>query len=242
MKRFVFNGKASWKCLSKKEMSSKYPEMGYKISGEVTRRKGKKNDYVLKKGERTLPVQPIGTYKKPFYKVHGFISDTEQDVYIVVKKSNLLNGLIFLLGVILLAFVSFIFLKQENDTFLDENAKAFQSDIKRDKDWGDSRILIPGFETLYMDEGSDELYVALVNPEGNPCYFQYSVFMEGSDKEILKTGMIPPGQAITTVKMPDKMKRGSSELTIKIRAYSLDDHETELNGAEMKTTLIVVGK
>lgn len=242
MKRFVFNGKASWKCLSKKELSSKYPEMGYRISGEVTRKKGKKTDFIFEKKERSLPVQPIGTYKKPFYKVHGFISDTEKGVYIVVKKSNLPNILMLLFGVMLLGFGSFILLNQKSDAFLDENVKVFESDIKRDKDWGDARILIPGFETLYMDEGSDELYIALVNPEGNPCYFQYSLYMDGSEKEILKTGMIPPGQAVTTVKMPNKMKEGTSELTIKIRAYSLDDHETELNGAEMKATLLVLGK
>lgn len=241
MKRFMFNGKDPWRCFSKKEMRSKYPEMGYRISGEVTRKKGQNTSFHLKKAERTLPVQPVETYKKPLYKVYGYIPALERDAYVVVKKINLMMIIVPLIALILVAGI-FLLWNKKGDSFLDKNAKPFESSLKRKEDMGESKILLPGFENLYMDEGTDELYVALSNPEGNPCYFQYTIYMESRKEAIFQSGLIQPGSAVTTVKMPNKMKKGTYKMRIKIRSYSLEDHESELNGGEMPVTLIVLGQ
>lgn len=240
MKRFVFNGKDAWGCFSKKEMRSKYPELGYRITGEVAGKKGKNIAFELKRAGKTLPVQQTETYKGLLYRVHGYIPDKQQDTYIIVKKINLRLIIIPIVVLMLLVAGAFLLRNQKGESFLDKNAKPFESSLKRDEALGDSRILLPGFETLYMDEGSDELYVALSNPEGNPCYFQYTIYMGGREKEIYQSGMIQPGDAVTTVKMPNKMKKGTYQLRIKIRSYALQDHESELNGGDMQATLIVL--
>lgn len=241
MKRFVYNGRNSWKYFSKKEMRENYPDMRYKISGEVTRKKGKNTIHDLKRAGKMLSVQPVDTYKKPIYRICGFIPDNDEDTYIIVKKVNLRRALLPLLFVALLAVGIFLF-TGESDSFLDKSAKPFDTQIKREEDLGESKILLPGFETLYMDEGKNELYVALANPKGNPCYFRYTIYMEGRDKEIYQSGMIKPGDAVTTVKMPEKMKKGTYQLTLKIQSFSLNNYKTELNGGEMMANLIVLSR
>lgn len=244
MKRIVYDDKGSWICLSKKEMKEKYPEMGYKILGEVTKKKENHTSFNSKKTKKTLLAQlvrPVGTYKKPFYRVHGYIPDEAENTYIVVKKVYLRMIIVPIIVISVLVAFFFLLSEQQGNSFLDKNAKPFETQIKRE-DMEDSKILLPGFETLYMDEGSDELYVALANPEGNPCFFQYTIYMEGSKKEIYQSGMIKPGEAVTTVKMPNKMKKGTYKLTIQIQSYSLSDHKAELNGGEMAATLIVLSK
>ena len=240
-KKFQYDKENEWKCYSKKAMKKLYPEGGYKVIGEVISKKGKETEnYLTHSNGSQLYIQPLGTYKKLIYRKYGFIR-SEDDSFVIVKKNNLLFLLLYLLLLLLLIGGSIWGIRSIlNHPDLDPNAKAYEANLERPADWDDSKILIPAYSDLKMYANTDELYVALFNPEKNPCYFKFSLVLDETGETLFETGLVPPGSAVTTVKLPRKFSAGTYPITIRIRSYQLDDYEKEVNGGEVKTDIIAL--
>lgn len=241
-KTFIYFDDSRWAYYSLKAMRKKYPEGGYKLMGEVTKKKGKKEENPIEKDkDAVLYVQPLKTYKKPCYRRIGFIYSEDKGSYVLVKKSNFLFILLgILLSMLLIGGIVWVFMNQSVQPKLDPNASAFDAKLERPASWDDSKILVPGYDTLKMSAGSDMVYVALFNPKENPCYFQFKLIMDETGEELFSTGLVPPGSAVTSVKLPSKLEAGIYDITIKISSFSLSDATQNLNGGEVKTKIIAV--
>ena len=60
-----------------------------------------------------------------------------------------------------------------------------------------NQIMLPGFSTLTMNAQTGQVRAALVNPEGNPCYFTYVIVLKDTQEELYRTGLLEPGTAVT---------------------------------------------
>jgi hypothetical protein len=80
--------------------------------------------------------------------------------------------------------------------------------------------------------------VALLNPEGNPCYFTFEIVLKDTGESIYKSKLVPPGKAITKINMSRALSEGEYGATIKITTTSLTDGSA-MNGANVETVLIV---
>ena len=80
--------------------------------------------------------------------------------------------------------------------------------------------------------------MALLNPEGNPCYFTFELVLKDSGETLYKSKMVPPGKAITKITLSRALPAGEYNATIKITTASLENGGA-MNGANVETVLKV---
>jgi hypothetical protein len=79
--------------------------------------------------------------------------------------------------------------------------------------------------------------MALMNPEGNPCYFKFEIVLKDTGETIYESQYVPPGKTISDVTLTRPLSEGEYNATIKISTVALDQ-QTPLNGANVETVLI----
>lgn len=124
---------------------------------------------------------------------------------------------------------------------IDPNAKNWTGSDPDDRggDTGSSAgIKIPGYPSITIPKDTTDVRMALLNPEGNPCYFKFEIVLKDDDYTLYTSKLVPPGQASKDVELKKPLAEGEYDATIKITTLSLDG-ETPLNGANVETVLIV---
>ena len=99
-------------------------------------------------------------------------------------------------------------------------------------------IKIPGYPSITLPKDQKTVNVALLNPEGNPCYFTFELVLGDTGETLYKSKLVPPGQAIGSITMSKALSAGEYDATIKIATTSLEDGSA-MNGANVETVLIV---
>ena len=99
-------------------------------------------------------------------------------------------------------------------------------------------IKIPGYPSITLPKDQKTVNVALLNPEGNPCYFTFEIVLKSTGESLYKSKLVPPGKAITKITMSKALPAGEYDATIKITTTSLADGSA-MNGANVETVFIV---
>ena len=123
---------------------------------------------------------------------------------------------------------------------IDANAGAWNGQQLPDKtdDAPAVGIKIPGYPSITLPKDQQTVNVALLNPEGNPCYFTFEIVLKDTGESLYKSKLVPPGKAITEITMTKALSAGEYNATIKITTTSLADGSA-MNGANVETILIV---
>ena len=95
---------------------------------------------------------------------------------------------------------------------------------------------IPGYKSITADAKTGKLSVALMNPEGNPCYFVIHILVD--DRELYASKMLAPGKAIYEAGLEKILPKGTYAATIKYECFHLESL-APLNGADIQVELIV---
>ncbi len=119
---------------------------------------------------------------------------------------------------------------------LDSNAG--QIDSGRSSTGNQQGIRIPGYPSITIAAGKEDVTMNLMNPEGNPCYFTFEIVLKDTGETIYKSDMVEPGKAISNVKLSHSLEKGEYKAVVKISTASLTDGSA-MNGANVETTLIV---
>lgn len=119
------------------------------------------------------------------------------------------------------------------------HASDWDKDLE-DRSGESSGIKIPGYGELTIGKDAGKFRMSLVNPEGNPCYFKYTLEIPETSEVLYDSDLIEPGKAITEFAVDYLPEKGDYELYINISTYSLDDSMESMNGAQVKTILHVV--
>ena len=224
----------NWPCLSYKDMKEKYQDKTYAVIGEVGTKAIKGRTIDIPVGNKLIKAVPTGTYRALLYRTYGYI-EVEKDTYLAAKKSNI--NYIFLVFMMIALLIS-MFWNTQGNVPLDPNSQDYKGKLQRPSNWDANSILIPGFDSLRMKADTDIIYVAFSNPRENPCYFQYTVVLDKTEEVIYTSGLIEPGKAVVKEKLSKPLPEGVYPITIKIRSYSLEDYEKELNGGAVQPNLI----
>lgn len=99
-------------------------------------------------------------------------------------------------------------------------------------------IAIPGYPSIGIPANTTDVQVALLNPEGNPCYFTFELVLKDSGESLYKSRQVPPGKAVTDITLSRALEPGEYEAIIQITTASLEDL-SPMNGANVETVLIV---
>lgn len=100
-------------------------------------------------------------------------------------------------------------------------------------------ILLPGFDVLEMNYATQEVEAALLNPEGNECFFKFTITLKSDGTELYHTGLIKPGTAVTKFKINKKLETGEYPIVITVETSDLEDPESYYNGGAVEAVLEV---
>ncbi len=120
---------------------------------------------------------------------------------------------------------------------IDPNAGEYTGEKPKDQGGEEVGIKIPGYPSITIQKDTTDVKMALLNPEGNPCYFKFTIVLKDSGETIYESKYVPSGQSITDVTLKKPLPEGEYPATIKISTIALDQ-ETPLNGANVETVLI----
>lgn len=99
-------------------------------------------------------------------------------------------------------------------------------------------IAIPGYESITLPAGECEVDLILPNPTDNPCNFWFTLTLVETGEELYRSGMIPPGMAVTKVTLSHALEVGDYTVVISIRTASVSDG-VPMNGAALSVPLRV---
>ena len=237
---YTLNDKTDLLYFSKKKMKEHNPNHKYIVIGAIGKGLCHHIGEILI-DEKTCPYYPLH-YSKLCYGVNGYI-DCGNDEYIaIVEERRMKHFLLFLLAIAILVgliFGGMSLLKDKLD--LDKNISDYRPNVTLPNGSDPNSIAIPGYDAIRMLEETDEMFVALWNPETNPCYFKFTIVLEDTKEVLYESGLVPPGKAITTVKLNKKMKAGTYPILVQMDTFSLED-EKPLNGGTSKTVIEVVNE
>ena len=121
---------------------------------------------------------------------------------------------------------------------LDENAGEYTGEVPKSADSSEAvGIKIPGYPSITIAKDTEDVTMALLNPEGNPCYFKFEIALKDKDETIFESKYVKPGDCIYDVHLTKPLAEGEYPAVIKITTIALDG-ETPLNGANVETLLI----
>lgn len=119
---------------------------------------------------------------------------------IVLQKKHIVIGIIAAVVIIVTAVLAGMKLSrsQQQDTFtpdLEQGTSAWSGDQLPDKyaDSGEAvGIKIPGYPSISLPANQQTVQVALLNPEGNPCYFTFELVLSDTDEVLYTSKQVPP--------------------------------------------------
>lgn len=121
---------------------------------------------------------------------------------------------------------------------IDPNAKAWQGQQPTAQGGADTGIQIPGYPSLALPANTRDVQVALLNPEGNPCYFTFTLLLQETGEVLYTSKLVPPGQAVYQISLSRPLEAGEYDAVIRIATTALTDG-SPMNGADVKTVLVV---
>ena len=125
---------------------------------------------------------------------------------------------------------------------LQEGTSAWSGDTLPDKTPENSGeavgIKIPGYPSISLPANKPDAEVALLNPEGNPCYFTFELVLSDTDEVLYTSKQVPPGQMIEEITLTRPLEAGQYNATLRITTASLQDGSA-MNGANVETILDV---
>lgn len=221
-------------------LNERHPEGDYSIIGEISIKNQEENGIQKIIDEDTdIYIQKIGTYKEKRYKTIGYIP-CEENKYIAVKKKKSFLVWIILLAILALILGSLAF-NNKNKADIDPNAGDYSSALKRPDNISDSQILVPGYGEFTLEKGNDTINTAFFNPEGNPCYFKFTLIEKDTNEVLYESKLVPPGKGITPIKMNKAFNEvGSYNAILKFQSFDLEDTKLEYNGSDIDVKLNVI--
>lgn len=227
------------RCFTRAQLKAFHPQGSYKILGEIR-----------------LPderIQPYRRHKRLLYAEKGYWR-CGQGVYVALIRRVWPTRLAFT-AVLCAAVLGICFSWSALRTVLESFSAAPASSVSiasadLDKDAEDyvgekpenkgnpnaASTQIPGYKSITADAKTGKLSVALMNPEGNPCYFVIHILVD--DRELYASKMLAPGKAIYEAGLEKILPKGTYAATIKYECFHLESL-APLNGADIQVELIV---
>lgn len=121
---------------------------------------------------------------------------------------------------------------------IDPNAEIWRGEQPPNENGEKRGIEIPGYPSIAIPAETRDVSVALLNPEGNPCYFTFELVLRDTEEVLYTSKLVPPGQAIYEITLSRPLEAGEYDAVIRLSTTSVEDGSA-MNGANIETVLIV---
>lgn len=129
------------------------------------------------------------------------------------------------------------FAQKDEVAGLDKTAVSYHIDGVENTD--EDSILLPGISVINVKENETHIETSLFNPEGNGCYFKYTVKLKDTGEALYTSGLIEPGKAVTEFDLNKKFQAGIYPVEINVETIDLSDLEIVYNGGNIDAQLNV---
>ena len=158
---------------------------------------------------------------------------------IVLKPWQLAIAAVVVVALVVGGVVLGIVLGNKNNSNFDDSPVDYDWILEEGGQTHEGQIILPGYVELTFPADEQEIEIVLPNPKGNPCYFRYTLVLEGTGEILYQSRPIPPGQAVLQIKLSRPLEKGDYSLLIGVDTVSLADGRTPMNGGEQKVLLKV---
>lgn len=178
-----------------------------------------------------------------FHKIAGYIPCTESGekgyVRIVGRAFGKMAATLILLAALIVGGI-FFYLKTQNreGPTLDKAAISYEmpdSMVNTDPD----SIALPGYSVLTLSNSDGAIHAPLINPEGNTCYFVYTVSLADTGETLYESGYIEPGSAVPEFELNRMLEPGTYDIKVDVAAWDIEDYTQPLNGSSIEAKLQV---
>ena len=109
------------------------------------------------------------------------------------------------------------------DPDIDPNAKDYADLNIRAGDVTPGNFTAPGYKDISFRANTEKVQMILPNYEGNPCYIRFSLVLKDNGEILYRSGLVPPGKAITEITLSRPLDEGVYTLQLYVEALSLED-------------------
>lgn len=177
--------------------------------------------------------------------IHSYIPVGDH-AYLVVIKSRIIKNIAYLMLflAIIAALVALLVLAFHKPTGapIDPNSSKYKVNMKQETTSEPGTTTIPGYDNVNIQAGTDTAYLALWNPDTNNVYFKFKITLKDSGETLYESGLVPPGSAITKLKLNKKISKGVHPIIISISTFALHDYHQQMNGGQVETNLVGIEK
>ncbi len=157
---------------------------------------------------------------------------------ILLTKTHMIIAAVLAVALLAGGFTAGYFLtRDKNPLGIDPNVQYYGNMHAGQVNPNPEQILIPGFGRLVFGANDPDVSIELGNPQGNPCYFRYTLRLSDTGEVLYTGGLIPPGMMVDKIKLSRGLPRGEYKVIIEIETFSLDESLTPMNGASAEVAL-----
>lgn len=230
-----------WLYLREEELTDRYPNGGYRILGDLTKKADAKDLVLVGAQGQRHPLSPYRGKLKKNEKVKGYIPLDEEDAYVRIvekKKGRLLSYLIAAVLLITI-FLGGIWLGQVNRA-VDEPVRIASGELSNPNP---ENIRLPGITEVHARAGDTRVKQLLLNVEGNAYNLTYTITLDETGEELYVSQPIPPGYGVQEFDMERTLEAGTYPITIHVASSALQEDDGEnsaaYNAGELTAVLIV---
>lgn len=240
---FKDRNETKWNYINEKDLHAIFPNGGFKIFSDLHKKGKLDKANTLETEEASIGLYPYKN-KLPWMKsVIGYIPIVDENgkegfIRIIGVECYKVLIPIFVIFLCLSIFTAGIWLVKKSEVSgLDKTAVSFH--IKGMKNTDSGTIMLPGLEVLSAKEDETYIKTNLINPDGNGCYFRYSIKLEDTGETLYTSGLIPPGKAVIEFNMKKGLKAGTYPVMVLVETQDLKDASIVYNGGNIEATLEV---
>ncbi len=113
------------------------------------------------------------------------------------------------------------------------------TDTDDDKNNEIPQIQVAGFSSWHIPAGKTQsIPVSLKNPEGNPCYFSFDIYLKDSKDVLYSSKMVKPGDEIKRININKALSAGKYTAVVHINTNELETG-SKMNDASFEVKLTV---
>lgn len=232
--------KHKWNCIDKNQFMDLTKGKAVIVADAGV--KGKESGDTLTDREHNLPLYTTRQKLGFFQKITGYIPCTDGEatgyVRVVGKSAGKIAALLILMAAIIAGGILLYLSMQKEGPNLDKAAISYEMPdtmVNTDPD----SIALPGYSILTLSNSDGIVHAPLINPEGNTCYFVYTVKLSDTGEELYKSGYIEPGSAVPEFELNQELEPGEYDILLEVEAWDIEDYTQALNGGSIEAVLEV---
>lgn len=232
--------KHGWNCMGRSQFMKVTKGKAAIVADTGVR--GKETGDELTDGRHSIPLYQTRPDPGFFHKITGYIpctdGETEGYVRIIGRAGIKTAALLILLAALIGGGILFYLADRDSGPMLDEAAISYEMPdtmVNTDPD----SIALPGYSVLNLSNSDGIVHAPLINPEGNTCYFVYTISLADTGEVLYESGYIEPGSAVPEFELERTLEPGTYNIKVDVAAWDIEDHTQSLNGGSIEAELQV---